>query len=369
MPHWPTLLTRVTANLDELAEQFVFRVREIPSYSNGAVPDEELRTTAHTSIKLVLAALEDDSQHPALERYAVDLGERRALQGLSSRDLTDAVRLNFPVIWPQLVEHCDKEHLPELISRAELVWSVLDNYATACYDSFHRVRLREARHEANLRKRYIRALFTAEARVPAVQQRFAAVFAAPLHENYAVFSVVGQSSRQMQQLERSANYFLYEAESHSYLFWPFARQTLDYELPSELHEHAGALVVSFSGISGIPEAARLAATLADQLEAGEHRILTLDQDWTRLARNLLSERGVDFGSDIELALQQCKADEAARIRETVTTYIRTGSITTTAKELFTHRNTVLNRLKKFSDLTGLDLRIPEASARVAIAWG
>jgi hypothetical protein len=49
-------------------------------------------------------------------------------------------------------------------------------------------------------------------------------------------------------------------------------------------------------------------------------------------------------------------------------YLATGSIRQTAAELFCHRNTVLKRLGRFTELTGLDIAIPQQAARVLIAW-
>ncbi|QNN62387.1 helix-turn-helix domain-containing protein [Leucobacter denitrificans] len=49
-------------------------------------------------------------------------------------------------------------------------------------------------------------------------------------------------------------------------------------------------------------------------------------------------------------------------------FLNTGSIAKTSSELFAHRNTVLNRLRRFGELTGIDLRVPAESARVVVAW-
>jgi DNA-binding PucR family transcriptional regulator len=38
--------------------------------------------------------------------------------------------------------------------------------------------------------------------------------------------------------------------------------------------------------------------------------------------------------------------------------MRTGSVSETARECFCHRNTVLNRIKAFGELTSLDLNVP-----------
>ena len=46
----------------------------------------------------------------------------------------------------------------------------------------------------------------------------------------------------------------------------------------------------------------------------------------------------------------------------------TGNITATAEQLFCHRNTILNRLNRFQELTGIDLTVPAQAARLVVAW-
>ena len=56
------------------------------------------------------------------------------------------------------------------------------------------------------------------------------------------------------------------------------------------------------------------------------------------------------------------------VEEAVRSYLRTGNIAETARELFCHRNTVTNRLRRFHELTGIDLTVPEQAARAVVAF-
>ena len=49
-------------------------------------------------------------------------------------------------------------------------------------------------------------------------------------------------------------------------------------------------------------------------------------------------------------------------------YLATGSIAQSADQLFCHRNTLMNRLRRFTDLTGIDVTIPQQAARLVVAW-
>lgn len=62
-----------------------------------------------------------------------------------------------------------------------------------------------------------------------------------------------------------------------------------------------------------------------------------------------------------------RGGERERLEETVRHFLSTGNITTTAQVLFCHRNTILNRLHRFQDLTGIDLAVPAQVARLVVA--
>jgi DNA-binding PucR family transcriptional regulator len=59
--------------------------------------------------------------------------------------------------------------------------------------------------------------------------------------------------------------------------------------------------------------------------------------------------------------------ERQRLLETVTTHFSQGSVARTAASLFCHRNTVLNRLSRFTELTGFDPTLPVDAASVVVA--
>ncbi|MFG6304448.1 helix-turn-helix domain-containing protein [Corynebacterium hesseae] len=51
----------------------------------------------------------------------------------------------------------------------------------------------------------------------------------------------------------------------------------------------------------------------------------------------------------------------------MTTYLDCGSIKDSAEALHCHRNTVLNRLRQVTELTGLDITQPKDAARALLA--
>jgi DNA-binding PucR family transcriptional regulator len=59
--------------------------------------------------------------------------------------------------------------------------------------------------------------------------------------------------------------------------------------------------------------------------------------------------------------------ERTRLIDTIRVYLRTGSVAATAAAMYCHRNTVVNRLNRFGDLTGHDVTRPDHAAAVSVA--
>ena len=367
---WDSLLTRLRASLPEVADEFMARVITIPAYASDAISDVELRSTAIEMLTMIVDAVADPSNYPRVQTYAAELGEKRALQGVPAEDLTAAVRLDFPMIWGKMIELADEELHPFLAQQAERVWQVVDDYAVACYSSYMSARMRAARFEVSMRGEFISALFTPEGQQPEVQERFARVFQAPANTAYGIIAVNGHPSTLMRETASQKFRYLHEAPSHSFVFWPVRHPESAelYELPDELINEPCGIAFSPEGLGGLLAASRRAVALADHLGSGDAGPLTFSDNWQRLARRSFASSGFSLEKMLDDALLDARSGESDRIKETVVSFLLTGSVADTAEQLFAHRNTVLNRLRRFSDLTGIDLHVPAQSAQVVIAW-
>ena len=86
-----------------------------------------------------------------------------------------------------------------------------------------------------------------------------------------------------------------------------------------------------------------------------------DRDWILDTLELLLAETVLAG------LEPLTAHERERLLETVTAYCDSGSVAETTRRLYCHRNTVLNRLGRFTELTGLRPTRPAEAATVLFA--
>jgi len=74
-------------------------------------------------------------------------------------------------------------------------------------------------------------------------------------------------------------------------------------------------------------------------------------------------------SNAVAAIDELPQPDRDRLVDTVLQFCTNGSIKENAETLFCHRNTIVNRLLRFHDLTGLDVTIPVDAARALIAIG
>jgi DNA-binding PucR family transcriptional regulator len=114
------------------------------------------------------------------------------------------------------------------------------------------------------------------------------------------------------------------------------------------HHNGRAVLLADPGADGVPAAARTAAEIA-ALSQGDAGVAGMLED--------LVLGGLATAPELE----------RQRLLETVTTHLSQGSVARTAASLFCHRNTVLNRLSRFTELTGFDPTLPVDAASVVVA--
>ena len=94
---------------------------------------------------------------------------------------------------------------------------------------------------------------------------------------------------------------------------------------------------------------------------------TVGHTWGHVAATRLGEYGTVLANSVLGPLTTISAHEKERLIETVQAYLRSGSVSDVAGELYCHRNTVLNRLARFAKLTGYDPASPQDAATVIAA--
>ena len=120
------------------------------------------------------------------------------------------------------------------------------------------------------------------------------------------------------------------------------------------------------GIADVPRALDIAVEVAAALPEEADGPRGLGDLWARVAAARLGATGTAMQAEV-LLLHDVSAPERDRLLTTVRAYLRSGSVGAVTREVFCHRNTVLNRLQRFTELTGYDVTRPESAAAVVLA--
>jgi hypothetical protein len=380
---WIELVDQLEGRLDKLAQTFTARVREIPEYGESQVTVLEIRDTARGTFRRLIHGLRDgqtDNGRDGLLAFASDLGSKRARAGIPPESLTSAVRLDFSILWAELLEIAAPVDAGLLASRVDQVWRVVDEFATRTHMSYLTERVRMAQEESSIQREFIARLFNQSTLSAETSAQVGSALGISPDSWCGLVAASGDAGARLRAassqfgsgLQLRHRLFLHESGGTTYLFWPLAgaRPTAatDRQLPPVLADIPCGFVPAVHGLRALPAAARTAESLAALLRPNDSGPLSADAAWARLANQNLQDAGLDLAAQVEEALAECRGGERERLMETVQHFLSSGNITATAEELFCHRNTILNRLNRFQELTGIDLTVPAKAARLVVAW-
>ena len=388
---WAELVELLHGKIDALAEAFAARVLEIPEYADNQLGPGDLEATARETFRRLVDGLRGRKQHrlpgeeagpePEMESllgFAAGLGAKRARAGIPPEALISAVRLDFSIIWECLLQIADARDAALLASRVDRVWRVVDEFATRTHTSYLTERVRMAQEESSIRREFIARLFNQSSPSAETVSQVAAALGVDAAAHFGLAAASGDAAVALRKAAAGpgsgpghrSRFFVHEFGGNTYAFWPSAahRDPPRPPMPAALTGVPCGYVPEAAGLRALPVAARTAESLASLLRPTDSGPLSAEAAWARLAKQQLDDAGLDLLADLDAALSSCRGGERERLEETVRQYLSTGSVTATAQQLFCHRNTILNRISRFQELTGLDLAVPAQAARLVVAW-
>ncbi|MFB9570535.1 PucR family transcriptional regulator, partial [Saccharopolyspora hordei] len=122
------------------------------------------------------------------------------------------------------------------------------------------------------------------------------------------------------------------------------------------------------GVAKVPASARTALRVVDALPDLAGPVDPYGA-WLPVVAAELSRTGIgrELVTSVLGELVTLHPVERDRLLETLRAWARTGSVTEVARPLCCHRNTVLNRLRRVSELTGRDVTVPDQATVVLLA--
>ncbi|MEU2970750.1 PucR family transcriptional regulator [Nocardiopsis alba] len=351
--------------LEAIAWAYVRRVRELTGYAETVIDDAELYGTARATLELLLELLRGRERHEELRAHSVEVGRSRARRGIPLESLLRAVRMDFRFLWEAMRAHVPEEDFPGFSEEVISIWEAVELHTTHVQtgytDEIARMRA-ELELEHAFLLRHLLSGFGTDARLHAQAAEALGLDPDGVHivlvanENHArdFRGWVG---------EALPGAFLLRLDGVEFAIVPAA------EVTDAAREALAARPVGISpsahGIGEIAEMWRLACELAKWARDGA--AARFEDHWTRLAGARLGVVAEAFARDVRSSLGRYSQREIDLQIETVETYYEIGSITEVARAMFCHRNTVINRLRRFAEATGLDVAKPVDAAAAHLA--
>ena len=354
---WQQLLERVRADIPDLLQEFLRELGDHEGYTEGDVPQEDLERTALQAFDLFLDRLAHQGEEEVWPDFPRALGRRRARQGLRIDQFTEAVRINFRLIWRALDRAAHPDLVDELVANGERVLTVVERYATEVQRAFLDETQLMAQFHRSARERALSRLFSGHADADELGS-IAELLGIRRHEVHEMFALESAGLTE-QDRKRMADSGAYSYEDGDLTFLFRARRGIaDWTVSNP--DVDGVYLSRMDGIGELAHAAAVARRLTE-VRTGPGPF-TLKDGFHRLIATGARDGLAGFEHELIGPLAEASDEERDRFAVTVHAFMQSGSIQQAADALFVHRNTIFKRMRAFEDLTGLDVRIPRDAA-------
>ncbi|WP_047870653.1 helix-turn-helix domain-containing protein [Nocardiopsis sp. RV163] len=362
---WAGVVELLAEDRENLVEDFLQRLSALGNYTDGMVPDSDLRQSATETFDMLTRRIAGVPLPDHLRDLSTRLGVRRARQGVAREHLLEAVRLDFRVLWAGLVRAGGPGSSQILVLHAEEILTTVEQYISDVQAAFLEERAALERDSRAAAAQAFSRLLNSGDRAAAVASEVAGTLGLPEHGTFDVAFVVPPPEREQRPAARVR-------ERGGGLAWEFddgvalVRETARTPWPDPPPGASGGLVARVRGLAAVPASVEAARVLSGYAAPGG--FVREEDVWSAIAHDQLRGLIPGFGRDRVERFERLDGDSRARLLETLAHYAATGSVKATAEALYCHRNTVVNRLQAFRETTGLDLTVPAEAARALVLF-
>ncbi|WP_235676907.1 helix-turn-helix domain-containing protein [Mycolicibacterium porcinum] len=361
---WQILLEKLAGIDDELAAEYLERIDGGARYYDSVPDEHDLKDSARNAFRYLLGCLLARPLSAELMAFPAHVGALRARQGIALENLSAAVRNDFLVAWSALLRLADDADMAVLARHVGQLWTVVDDFAGAIQRGYLDQRLQMARADIIEQQQCLSDLFSDEPS-PSVLHRAAEVRGLDETARYWVVGIAAEAAastvtRRLAGLDvvaldhTSKGVTLLLLSAHSR--WPD-----DEALATDLL--AGVTGAVAPRTTQLPNVFRAVTTVRMLVQLGLEAA-TLRRSWAALSISQLCVVIDDLRSYVEVPL--ASMNDRDLLVEAVLMFAESGSVSATAARLYCHRNTVLNRIRRFEEATGISLRTPRAQAMVQL---
>ncbi len=364
-----TLVRDCLDDLDSLVGRYVAEVSAFEGYESTVAPDD-LRDTARACFELLLRLIGGLPVSEELRGVPGRLGHRRADQGVPLEQLLRAVRMDFRVLWTAMMERTEPADLPELTRGAVRVWEAVEFHTVQVHAAYLDQIAVLARERERERTALMGRLLSSDGR----DQRLVTQVATLLQVSARSDFTVAVAPPEFQQgLRRAVSALppdrITHLQHHNGMLVLVARspRAAHTPAPAWLDGVPCAVGPVARGLARVPDVVRMTEAIAATLDGEVTGPVTLSEAWMPVAVARLGTMAQALADSVLSGLDPLPPHERERLLTAVAAYCETGSIAETARVLYCHRNTVLNRLNRFTELTGYRATSPAEAATVLFA--
>ncbi|WP_052372246.1 helix-turn-helix domain-containing protein [Amycolatopsis taiwanensis] len=389
---WEALVTRLRGDSDALFQAFLARVRSVPPYARGLVPAERMEDDATRTFDYLLRRTSGAPVPARLSDLGTAIGRDRAHRGVPLNDLLTAVRLNFRIVWDALRDQAGPEDGPLLVERVDRVWAAVEEHALQVQVAYQDEAALIARERQGERSTLVAALLgqvdgpdeVLPDPSPDDVARVARALAVDVDDDLLVVVAPAAAGAQLRRAADTLGAWgrpvhVQALARHAVLLarWTVAAPEEGPAGIRALRSGLGGLLDTVPcvlgplahGVPNVPVSARTALRVVDALPDLTGPVDPYDAWLPVAAAGLSGARGIgpELVASVLGGLSTLQPVERERLLETIRVWARTGSVTAVSQELWCHRNTVLNRLRRFAELTGRDVTVPDQATVVLLA--
>ncbi|MDV3125420.1 helix-turn-helix domain-containing protein [Mycobacterium sp. 21AC1] len=361
---WRWLLQALGNLDDDLAAEYLVQIDRGARFYDSVPDEEDLLDAARLAFRYLLATLLERPMSAELAEFPAAVGALRATQGIALENLTAAVRTDFLVAWSALLKLAGDDDMTVLALHVDVLWKAVDDFAIQVQRGYLDQRLSMARASTLEQQHSLSELFSGEPG-PTTVRRAAQILGLDEAASYWVIGVCGEEAGRtvtrrllakhltaLDYVNRGVALILVAADGR----WPDDEAVMADLLPELQGAVAPRAVL-------LPEVHR-AATTVRMLVDLDVEATTLRRSWAQLSITQLSEVIEDLRGYVLGPLHD--VHDCELIVETIQEFADSGSVADTASALYCHRNTVMNRIRRFEEATGISLRSPRALAMVQL---
>ncbi|WP_081238658.1 PucR family transcriptional regulator [Streptomyces viridosporus] len=361
----PRLTDRLIAVLQEQEPAYRAAVEEDPT----AIWQEAHRSLWHS----VSSLLDPRGARDAARRCSWKIGATRAEQGLPLDALLHAFRLGGSLVWQGLVDETSRaapEDVRLLVHVASDVWNFVDEHCTLVADAYRQTERQLAWRRENRVRLLAAALLDGTSRIADLPEA-AQALDLPEQGRYAVVAVTGgrptgcPGARAAFGPGVRVHWHTGVAADYGIVLVGDGEEVA---VPEEQAPGTRAGVSSaVEGLAAVGEARRLADT-ALRLSPEEGGAARLTDHLPAALVVSSPELGAALADRLLGPLAHLEPADADVLLDTLATWLACdGSAQRASRRLYCHRNTVLNRLRRYEQLSGRSLSRPSDLVEVSLA--